>query len=121
MLDFKPPRDTPPLIWLVKLLLPLHLEVGLKGTKVEILGDGLERFKNLTGKRTVICPNHSNRNDPDIMFTLAKQSGEEFNFLAAPEVFDWEGGWNGWRLQHLGCYSVVRGALIENLSRQLKT
>lgn len=110
MLDFRPPKDTAALIWLAKLLMPLHLEVELKGTRIEIVGDGLEHFKTLAGKRTVICPNHSNRNDPDVLFTLAKMAGEDFNFLAAREVFDWEQGWNGWKLQHFGCYSVVRGA-----------
>jgi len=110
MLDFRPPKDNAMYIGLSKLLLPFHLEVGLRGTKVTIVGDGLERFKTLSGKRTVICPNHSNRNDPDMLFYIAKVAGEEFNFLAAREVFDWENGWNGWRLQHLGCYSVVRGA-----------
>jgi 1-acyl-sn-glycerol-3-phosphate acyltransferase len=110
MLDFRPPKDTPFLIWLAKVLLPLHLQVELKGTTVEVAGDGLDRFKKLSGKRTIICPNHSNRNDPDAIFSLAKMAGEEFNFLAAREVFDWDNGWNGWRLQHFGCYSVVRGA-----------
>lgn len=110
MLDFRPPKDTAPLIWLANVLLPFYFEIELKGTKVQIVGDGLERFKALSGKRTVICPNHSNRNDPDMLFSLAKMSGENFNFLAAREVFDWDHGFNGWRLQHFGCYSVVRGA-----------
>lgn len=110
MLDFRPPKDTAALIWLAKLLLPLHFEIELKGTRIEVVDDGLEKFQELAGKRTVICPNHSNRNDPDIVFSLAKMSGEHFNFLAAREVFDWDHGWNGWRLQHFGCYSVVRGA-----------
>jgi 1-acyl-sn-glycerol-3-phosphate acyltransferase len=110
LLDFRPPKDTAALIWLAKLLLPLHFEIELKGTRIEIVDNGLERFQELSGKRTVICPNHSNRNDPDVIFSLAKMSGEHFNFLAAREVFDWDHGWNGWRLQHFGCYSVVRGA-----------
>jgi 1-acyl-sn-glycerol-3-phosphate acyltransferase len=110
MLDFRPPKDTAAMIWLAKVLLPWHFEVDLKGTRVEIVGDGLDRFQNLSGNRTVICPNHSNRNDPDVIFALAKMAGESFNFLAAREVFDWQNGFNGWKLQHFGCYSVVRGA-----------
>ena len=44
------------------------------------------------------------------MFAFSNAVHEQFNFIAAREVFSWDHGLNGWWLQHLGCYSVVRGA-----------
>jgi 1-acyl-sn-glycerol-3-phosphate acyltransferase len=110
MLDFRPPKDTPALIWLVKALLPCILKFQMQNARIEVVGDALERFARLKGKRTVICPNHPCRDDPQVMFAFSKLAGEDFNFLAAREVFDWDGGMRGWWFQHLGCYSVVRGA-----------
>ncbi|HEY9678546.1 MAG TPA: 1-acyl-sn-glycerol-3-phosphate acyltransferase [Drouetiella sp.] len=110
MLDFRPPLDSPPLIALVNFMLPMYLKHGLHNTKVQPAPGAIERFKSYQGKRALICPNHSNRHDPQIMFEFSRQSGEAFNYVAAREVFDWYDGWNGWWLQHLGCYSVVRGA-----------
>ena len=110
MLDFRPPLDSPLLIGLCKAGLPLILKFSMNDAEVKVVGDGLKRFEELRGKRTVVCPNHSYRHDPEVMFTLSKLAGEDFNFIAAREVFDWNHGLNGWLLQHLGCYSVVRGA-----------
>jgi hypothetical protein len=44
------------------------------------------------------------------MFLFSMIVKEDFNYIAAREVFDWEHGLNGWLLQHVGAYSVVRGA-----------
>lgn len=111
MLDFKPPKDSPFLIGLVKLLLPAVLRFGMHGARVEVVGDGLSRFRALAGKRTVICPNHPCSDDPQTMFAFSAFAGEDFNYLAAREVFDWNHGLRGWCFQHVGCYSVVRGAV----------
>lgn len=111
MLDFRPPEDNEFLIGLTKIVFPLVLKFKLNGAELKVVGDGLERFNKLKGKRTVVCPNHSYRHDPEVMFGLADMADEEFNFIAAREVFDWHNGLNGWFLQQLGCYSVVRGAV----------
>lgn len=111
MLDFRPPEDNEFVINFTKLVFPLVLKFKLHGAELKVVGDGLERFKKLKGKRTVVCPNHSYRHDPEVMFGLADMADEEFNFIAAREVFDWNNGLNGWFLQQLGCYSVVRGAV----------
>jgi len=82
----------------------------MKNAEVRVLGDGIERLKQFKGKHCMVCPNHSHRHDPEVMFMLSCLAGEEFNFIAAREVFDWNNGMNGWFLQHMGVYSVVRGA-----------
>lgn len=110
MLDFKPPLDSPLILWWVKINLPLYMKLKLRGTTIKIMDGALERFAKLKGKRAMICPNHSNRHDPQTMFAFGKEAGEYFNFVAAREVFDYDHGINGWWLQHVGSYSVVRGA-----------
>lgn len=110
MLDFRPPLDTPILIWWARLVLPLYAKLKLHDTTIRVMDGALERFAKLKGKNAMVCPNHSNRHDPQVMGLFAREAGENFNFIAAREVFDFDHGVNGWWLQHLGCYSVVRGA-----------
>ncbi len=110
MLDFRPPIDNPFFVATAKFLFPLVKQFRLLGADIQIQGDGLKRFNQLKGKRTVICPNHSHRNDPEVMLYLSMQAYENFNYICAREVFDWNFGLNGWIFQNLGVYSVVRGA-----------
>ncbi|PWT96996.1 MAG: hypothetical protein C5B53_08605 [Candidatus Melainabacteria bacterium] len=110
MLDFRPPIDSPALLSCVKLGLPLYMKFNLHDTRVEPVEGATERFKALRGKRGMICPNHSNRHDPQVMFAFSRIVKEDFNYIAAREVFDWDNGRNGWWIQRMGAYSVVRGA-----------
>jgi 1-acyl-sn-glycerol-3-phosphate acyltransferase len=110
MLDFRPPMDQPVLLNFVKAAMPAYMRVRMKGLQVKPVDGAIERFKKTAKQRAMICPNHSNRHDPQAMFAFSTQVGEDFNFVAAREVFDYDEGKNGWWLQHLGCYSVVRGA-----------
>ncbi len=111
MLEFRPPKDSPLLIGLTKFFMPLYLKLFLDDTTLEVTPEGLARFKAMKGKRALVCPNHANRHDPMIMFEFCRIVNEEFNYIAAREVFDWHHGLNGWWIQHLGAYSVVRGAV----------
>ena len=99
------------MIGCLKLFLPLIMKVQMHDARLEVVGDGLVRFAALKGKRTVICPNHPTSDDPQTLFAFSKEVGEDFNFLAAREVFDWDYGLRGWAFQMVGCYSVVRGAV----------
>lgn len=110
MLDFRPPKDSPLLIGFIKLCAPLYKKFGMHDTQIKIKAGALERFTKLRGKRALVCPNHSNRHDPQTMFFFGQSAKECFNYVAAREVFDWDRGLNGWWLQHIGAYSVVRGA-----------
>lgn len=97
------------------------MKVPLHDTSIEVVGDGLERFKSLNGLRTVICPNHANHDDPEVMFAFSSLVGQDFNFLAAREIFEWDHGWRGFWLQKLGCYSVVRGAVDRESFKMTKS
>jgi 1-acyl-sn-glycerol-3-phosphate acyltransferase len=110
MLDFRPPLDWPFLLWWAKINFPLYMKLTLGDTTIKIEKGALARFQKLKGRRTMVCPNHSNRHDPQVMFAFSREAEEYFNFVAAREVFDYDHGVNGWWLQHAGCYSVVRGA-----------
>jgi 1-acyl-sn-glycerol-3-phosphate acyltransferase len=110
VLDFKPPEDNAVVMGLMRFFIPQILYYGCNELEVKITGDGLARLRSMVGKHTLICPNHSFRHDPEVMFSVSCQAGEQFNFVAAREVFDYHNGFNGWLLQKLGCYSVVRGA-----------
>lgn len=111
MLDFRPPKDSKFIISILKALTPIILKVGLGEPTIKVSKDDIEKFKKLKGKRALVCPNHSNRRDPEVMFAFSKEVQEDFNFIAAREVFDWRHGLNGWLLQKIGTYSVVRGAV----------
>ncbi len=110
MLDFRPPKESAFLINFIKLCAPLYKKYGMHDTQIKIREGALDRFSKLKGKRALICPNHSNRHDPQAMFFFGQAAKENFNYVAAREVFDWDRGFNGWWLQHIGAYSVVRGA-----------
>lgn len=83
----------------------------MEQAEIRVVADGLERFNKLKGKHCMICPNHSHRHDPETMFLFSCMVKEDFNYIAAREVFDWNNGLNGWFLQNAGAYSVVRGAV----------
>ncbi len=109
MRTFEPPKDSPVLISLAQLLAPAVIRVRHGDTHLEIVDDGLERFKRLKGKRTIICPNHPSEDDADIIFAFSRAVRESFNIMTAWELFHARGINQQW-LQHLGCFSIIRGA-----------
>jgi 1-acyl-sn-glycerol-3-phosphate acyltransferase len=109
--DFRPPRANTFLTNFAKLIVwPIALGYN-RYHKVNIDDDDLARLKALDGKRTIICSNHSHRHDPAFLFSLSKIMHEEFNYVAAREIFDRWHGIFGWCLQRGGVYSVTRGVL----------
>lgn len=108
MLDFKPPFDNEGFVAFCKWALPLELGVRADA-KVEVADDGVERFRALRGKQVAVIVNHSDQDDPEMLFAFSKILKENFYFIAAREVFDWLIGLTGLCLQSVGCYSVVRG------------
>ncbi|HMP54640.1 MAG TPA: hypothetical protein PKD05_24035, partial [Candidatus Melainabacteria bacterium] len=94
MLDFRPPKDSPVLISILKAFSPVILKLGLGESKIQVSEADIKKFQKLKGKRAMICPNHSNRRDPEVMFAFSKEVGESFNYIAAREVFDWKHGLN---------------------------
>jgi len=52
----------------------------------------------------MLLPNHSEENEPYILFHLSKVLGDEFNYLTAQELFE-KSRIQGWFLQRAGAYS----------------
>jgi 1-acyl-sn-glycerol-3-phosphate acyltransferase len=105
---FRPPMNNPFIIGLARLFLPVILKQCLGVVAVEVRGDGLERLGALRGQRAILTPNHPSL-DPHILFHLSKLLGDDFNYLAAQEVFEKIPSWSAWTVQRLGAYSVIRG------------
>ncbi len=107
---FYEPKDNKFLIKLAKFILPLYLKFIYKIEKIEIDNKDIEELKNLKEKRVILCPNHPTANDPIIMFYLSKIIDYNFNYLAAWDIFI-EEPVKGYFIQHLGAYSIIRGAI----------
>lgn len=90
------------------LLLPLALRHHTKIERIEIEEEGLSRLRALKGERVMLLPNHSEENEPYILFHLSKVLGDQFNYLTARELFE-KSRIRGWFLQQAGAYSIVRG------------
>lgn len=105
---FRPPMNNSFVIGAIRLFLPMILRRYLGVVAVEVRGDGLKRLSKLKGQRAILTPNHPSL-DPHLIFHLSKLLGNDFNYLAAQEVFDKVPPVTGWFVQRLGAYSVIRG------------
>lgn len=77
---------------------------------ISIARSDLEKIRQLPTNRTIICSNHSHRHDPIFLFSLSAILKEQFNYIAAREIFDWWiFGLHGYCIQRVGAYSITRG------------
>jgi hypothetical protein len=95
----------------------MRLNTGI--TVVDVGEEDLLRLKALKGKRVIFTPNHSEGNEPYVLFHLSKMLDTEFNYLTAREVFERYFP-AGRLLQAVGCYSVIRGAPDRHAFRTTK-
>lgn len=80
---------------------------GLHITKSDV-----EKIKAIPTNRTIICSNHSHRHDAIFLFSLSAILKEQFNYIAAREIFDWwPFGMHGYCIQRVGAYSITRGSV----------
>lgn len=110
MFDFRAPKETEFTLRLAKTLFPVY-RLFMEDMRVMPAAGAIQRMQAFAGSRMMICPNHSNRYDPQNLFSFSMALGESFRWVAAREVFDWNYGIMGFLLQRVGCYSVVRGAV----------
>lgn len=109
-LPFRPPLPNALLQRTIKAVLPLLFQHTLGGLSVQIDQQSLQRLESIRGERCLLLPNHPAQWDPWAILEMSKRLGENFYYVVAREVFDWHHGIQGWLLQRMGCYSVVRGA-----------
>lgn len=105
---FDEPRESAIIVALAKLILPAVLLVKYGSSQLSISAESLQRFKNIPTQRVILCPNHSSWDDSDMIFAFSRLLRENFHYLTAWEVFHSRFGCCFW-LQHVGCYSIVRG------------
>jgi 1-acyl-sn-glycerol-3-phosphate acyltransferase len=117
---FRPPKNNSPFIRFVqKIVLPLIMPLNTGITMVKIDDEDLQRLRGLKNKRVIITPNHSEGNEPYVVFHLSKLLGHDFNYLTAREVFERYFP-AGRLLQAVGCYSVIRGTPDREAYRMTK-
>lgn len=119
--DFKPPQNNRFIEWLGRVGLPLVMwwnnYEGISISRADV-----EKIRAIGSKRTIICSNHSHRHDPIFLFSFSAILNEQFNYIAAREIFDWWRGFHGWCIQRVGAYSITRGSLDRasiSMSRKL--
>jgi 1-acyl-sn-glycerol-3-phosphate acyltransferase len=120
--DFKPPKNNRFYEWLGRTGLPFVLWWN-NYEGVNIARADIEKIQALGNQRTIICSNHSHRHDPIFLFSLGALLKEQFNFIAAREIFDWWPlGMHGYCIQRVGAYSITRGTIDRpslSMSKQL--
>lgn len=108
--SFYPPKINRLATALVKLGIRRSIKRKLKVTEIEIPHDDLERLRSLRGKRCLLTPSHSGGFEPHVIMYLAKLLDDDFNFVAAIELFEQSAVYR-WLMPRLGVYSIIRGAV----------
>lgn len=104
--DFKPAK---PWGWLISLAALLNRVLISRHTQLKVRPTDLALLRGLP-PGCLIAPNHAHHADPQVTFELARRASRRVIFMATREAFDVCRGWWGWCLQHLGVFSVNRGA-----------
>ena len=118
---FCPPKNNHFVIALVKTFLRRDIRRKLQVTEIDISDDSLERLRRLKGERCLVTPSHCGGFEPHILMYLSKLLKDDYNFVAAMELFE-QSPFQRWVLQRLGVYSIVRGAVDRpsfSMTRQL--
>ena len=88
----------------------VRMQLALKN-KLHVSKEALAHLVNLPKNSGVILiSNHADEMDPRICLELSRLSGKQFISMCNREAFDELSGIAGWALQHLGHFSVERGA-----------
>ncbi|MBK9145050.1 MAG: 1-acyl-sn-glycerol-3-phosphate acyltransferase [Candidatus Melainabacteria bacterium] len=88
----------------------VRMELALSN-KLHVAKHDLEHIRKLpAGAGVVLISNHADEMDPRICLELSRRSGRRFISMCNREAFDELSGFAGWALQHLGHFSVERGA-----------
>ena len=107
-LRFYPAKHNSLFIWIFQIL--NFIELCTK-VQINILPSDITRLRNLSHKTSLILvANHSDELDPRVCMELSRRSGCRFTFMVNSEVFKEWFGTASWCLQHIGSFSVERGA-----------
>ena len=119
--NFLPPKPTPFLIRLGKWLQPALTRTLHKVSDIDINTESKARVEAIEGFSTIFLPNHSDYADAYVIMGFSREIGRNLYYVTGRELFD-EGSplFRGIRtslMQHLGGYSILRGAPDRNSFR----
>jgi 1-acyl-sn-glycerol-3-phosphate acyltransferase len=105
---FKPPIKSLFSPW-IRLIFPLFLRFGKSRVQVTVTSQCREILEQMRNQRCMLVPNHPSQSEPLVMFELGRQLRQHFLFVVAWQVFERLNGFQGWLLQRVGSYSLIRG------------
>ena len=106
---FYPPKLSRWVTWLCKRTTRPNIIRKLKVTDIVISDEDLEALRKLKGSRCMLMPSHSGGFEPYLIVYLSKLLRDNYFYIAAIEAFQ-RNPVVAWIMQHMGCYSVIRGA-----------
>lgn len=109
--DFRPAKPIPWVQGFCRLTLPLLMRKLYDVREVDYDPADLDTLRSLEGERVLLTPNHPAHADPAVLFHLSTQVRQDFRYLACIEAFEPYRGFQGWLIQRVGAYSVVRGTV----------
>lgn len=107
-LKFYPAKHNNLFIWLFQRLNSLELASRVK---VNIIQSDIKALNSISSESgLILVANHSDELDPRVCMELSRRSGRRFTFMVNSEVFTEWLGTASWCLQHIGSFSIERGA-----------
>jgi 1-acyl-sn-glycerol-3-phosphate acyltransferase len=102
---FIPPRLNPACLWLARRLGPGMLLRDHQVVAVAFEGDVALRGKLGRGDGVLLCPNHTDHADSQLMFALSDRVGVPFYYMIAYQILQ---GHRRWFLPRIGAFPVDR-------------
>ena len=118
---FFPPKNNRLVTGLIKLGIRGAIRRKLQVHDIKISDEDLNTLRQLQDERCLLAPSHSGGFEPHIIMYLSKQLGQDYNYVAAMELFQQSRVYR-WLMPRLGVYSVIRGAVDRpsfSMTRQL--
>ena len=114
-LKFYPAKHDSRFIWFWQHLNRWELKTKVK---LNILPNEIKTLSSISPKiGLILAANHSDELDPRIIMELSRLSGRRFTFMVNSEVFKEWLGLATFCLQHIGAFSVERGAADQEARR----
>lgn len=107
--SFFPPKLSKWVTWLCKCTARLNVRRKLKVVDIDISAEDLSTLLSLREKRCLLMPSHSGGFEPYLIVYLSKLLRDDYYYIAAIEAFQ-QNPLIGWIMQHMGAYSIIRGA-----------
>ena len=107
-MKFYPAKHNGLFIWIFQWLNLIELRARVK---LNILSSEIKAFSSIPASTgLILVANHSDELDPRICMELSRRSGLRFTFMVNTEAYKEWFGTARWCLEHIGSFSIERGA-----------